>query len=81
MRMCAMILQVQAARHVEDQVDAVDLNLGCPQKIARKGNYGAFLLPNPDLCEKMVSVMSRWGWCWNLLPKASGAVNHICICI
>lgn len=50
---------VQAARHVEDRVDAVDLNLGCPQKIARKGDYGAFLLPRPDLCEKIVSVMSR----------------------
>lgn len=51
--------QVQAARHVEARVDAVDLNLGCPQRIARKGNYGAFLLPNAELCERLIATMSR----------------------
>lgn len=51
--------QVRAARLVEDRCDAVDLNLGCPQKIAKKGNYGAYLLPNPKLCEEIVSKMNR----------------------
>lgn len=51
---------VRAARHVEHKCDAVDLNLGCPQNIAKKGNYGAFLLPNPQLCEDIVSAMSRY---------------------
>jgi tRNA-dihydrouridine synthase len=34
-----------AARRVQDRVDAVDINMGCPQGIAKRGQYGAFLLP------------------------------------
>lgn len=29
-----------AARLVEGYVDGVDLNLGCPQRIAKRGKYG-----------------------------------------
>jgi len=35
---------VAAARLVETHVDAVDLNLGCPQARAKEGVYGAYLL-------------------------------------
>lgn len=45
---------LQAARFVEDKCDAVDLNLGCPQGIARKGNYGAFLMDDWDLVYKLI---------------------------
>jgi len=45
-----------AARRVQDRVDAVDLNLGCPQQIARRGRYGAFLLEDTDT---VVTCISR----------------------
>lgn len=38
-----------ACELVQDDCDAVDINLGCPQGIARKGNYGSFLLEKPDI--------------------------------
>lgn len=45
---------LKAAEFVQDKCDAVDLNLGCPQGIARKGNYGAFLMDDWDLVYKLI---------------------------
>ncbi|EON62248.1 hypothetical protein W97_01469 [Coniosporium apollinis CBS 100218] len=45
---------LQAAHHVAPFCDAVDLNLGCPQGIARRGHYGAFLQEDWDLVYKLI---------------------------
>lgn len=45
---------LQAAKLVENQCDAVDLNLGCPQGIAKKGKYGSFLMEDWDLIHKLI---------------------------
>lgn len=46
-----------AARYVEPYCDAIDLNLGCPQGIARKGYYGAFLQEDWDLIYKLINTL------------------------
>lgn len=43
-----------AAKHVAPFCDAVDLNLGCPQGIAKRGKYGAFLQEDWDLIARMI---------------------------
>ncbi len=37
-------LMLKAAKMVEGHADAVDINMGCPQAIAKRGHYGAYLL-------------------------------------
>lgn len=44
-----------AAKTVEDRCDAVDLNLGCPQQIARRGNFGAFLQEDWGLIFQLIN--------------------------
>jgi hypothetical protein len=39
----------------QDDCDYVDLNLGCPQRIAKKGFYGAYLMDDLDLVARMVA--------------------------
>lgn len=42
---------------IQDKCDAIDLNLGCPQGIARKGFYGSFLQNEWDLIYDMISTL------------------------
>ena len=48
---------LNAAKYIAPFVDAVDLNLGCPQGIARKGKYGAFLQEDQDLIFSLISKL------------------------
>ena len=48
---------LEAAQYVEPYCNAVDLNLGCPQGIARKGNYGAFLQEDQDLVYRLINKL------------------------
>ena len=51
----------QAAALAEPFVDAIDLNLGCPQREARLGHFGCWLLERKDwpLVMGMVSAASK----------------------
>ncbi|XP_074599042.1 dihydrouridine synthase 1 [Brevipalpus obovatus] len=49
---------LQAARLATPFCDAIDLNLGCPQTIAKRGHYGAFLEDEWTLLHAMVRKVS-----------------------
>jgi hypothetical protein len=61
-----------AARLVEDCADGIDLNLGCPQKCAEQGGYGAYLLREPDRVVAIVKV-----WPLGRIPRLSCCVNGV----
>ncbi|KAI1822333.1 FMN-linked oxidoreductase [Xylaria intraflava] len=48
---------LNAAKIAAPYCDAVDLNLGCPQGIARKGHYGAFLQENQELIYELINTL------------------------
>ncbi|XP_010550354.1 PREDICTED: tRNA-dihydrouridine(16/17) synthase [NAD(P)(+)]-like [Tarenaya hassleriana] len=50
---------LEAARRVEPFCDYVDINLGCPQRIARRGNYGAFLMDDLPLVKSLVEKLAQ----------------------
>lgn len=47
-----------AAKYIEEDCDAVDLNLGCPQGIARRGFYGAFLMEHWDIVHTIIHTLA-----------------------
>ncbi|KAK3678726.1 tRNA dihydrouridine synthase [Recurvomyces mirabilis] len=45
---------LEGAKQVQKYCDAVDLNLGCPQGIAKRGHYGAFLQEDWTTIHKLI---------------------------
>ena len=52
-------LFLQAAKLAVGHCDAIDLNLGCPQGIAKRGHYGAYLQEQWDLLYEMVNTVHK----------------------
>ncbi|KAL2156030.1 hypothetical protein VTH82DRAFT_774 [Thermothelomyces myriococcoides] len=48
---------LSAAKMVAPYCDAVDLNLGCPQNIAKKGRYGSFLQEDQELIHQLIKTL------------------------
>jgi tRNA-dihydrouridine synthase 1 len=48
---------LSAAKLAAPYCDAVDLNLGCPQGIAKKGHYGSFLQEDQDLIHRLIKTL------------------------
>ncbi|GMR53331.1 hypothetical protein PMAYCL1PPCAC_23526, partial [Pristionchus mayeri] len=46
-----------ACRLVEGKCDGVDLNLGCPQNVAKRGHYGSYLQDEVDLICSILSAV------------------------
>ena len=43
----------------------MDINLGCPQRIARRGHYGAFLLDHPEEMNALGKILH--GSCYDVM--------------
>ncbi|CAK5263942.1 unnamed protein product [Mycena citricolor] len=50
---------LKAAKMVEKDCDGVDINLGCPQDIARRGHYGSFLQDEWDLIFSLINTLHK----------------------
>eukprot|EP00756_Hemistasia_phaeocysticola_P057545 Hpha_TRINITY_DN34145_c0_g1::TRINITY_DN34145_c0_g1_i1::g.75961::m.75961/K05543/DUS2; tRNA-dihydrouridine synthase 2 len=48
---------LRAARHVERDVDGIDLNMGCPKAFSVKGGMGAALLTQPEKVKRILTAL------------------------
>lgn len=50
---------MKSAKALQHRCDAVDINFGCPQDIARRGKYGAWLCDDWDLIYNLSTLVTR----------------------
>ena len=50
---------LEAAKLVENHCDAVDINFGCPQDIARRGHYGSYLQDDWELVYRLSACIQH----------------------
>lgn len=50
---------LEASLLAQDHCDAIDINLGCPQAIAKRGHYGSFLQDEWHLLHEISKFISR----------------------
>jgi tRNA-dihydrouridine synthase 1 len=48
-----------AGKFVENKCESMDINLGCPQGIAKKGFYGSYLLEDTELVLKIAGYLAN----------------------
>ena len=48
---------VKVAKMVENDVDAIDINMGCPKPFSMKGGMGAALLSKPDQIKEILTAL------------------------
>ncbi|KRX03210.1 hypothetical protein PPERSA_07038 [Pseudocohnilembus persalinus] len=50
---------LETALLIQEKIDGIDLNFGCPQQVARKHGYGAYLLEFPEIIEKILLKLQK----------------------
>ncbi|KAG2494549.1 hypothetical protein HYH03_007316 [Edaphochlamys debaryana] len=53
------LLKAAKIVEAEEVCDAIDINFGCPQRIAKRGGYGAFLMDDLGKVEAMVRTLAQ----------------------